>query len=115
MKKARGEVRRLLIVINELQSMIGNAQEYHGNDRDRNGFEKGQKILRKAFDLCVNTTGDYEPIVIKKKKLTADERRVIAKIALDAVITPKVLDEANEMHKRLSRVPFEELHREFTI
>jgi len=44
---------QLLRVVAELQSLIGEASAAHGNDRDPDGFEKGQAALRKAFGLCV--------------------------------------------------------------
>lgn len=43
------------------------------------------------------------------------KRRAIAKAEFDKVITPEVLEDAEKMHKRLSRVSHEELNREFTI
>jgi hypothetical protein len=45
--------KQLLKVIVELQDLIGKAQARHGNDRDPNGFEKGQKLLEEAFQLCL--------------------------------------------------------------
>ncbi|WP_224005378.1 hypothetical protein [Paraburkholderia tropica] len=45
--------RELLIVITELQSLIGQAQGQHANDRDRNSFEAGQKLLEQAHELCI--------------------------------------------------------------
>jgi len=65
--KARGKVRELLIVIGELQSLIGRAKESHYNDKDPDGFQKGQEALRKAFDICINATSAYEPIKKRKK------------------------------------------------
>jgi hypothetical protein len=63
--KARGEVRRLLIIIGELQSLIGCAKSNHENDRDPMSYENGQKQLREAFELCISATSKYEPIVIR--------------------------------------------------
>lgn len=61
-KIARGSVRRLLIVIGRLQNLIGGAEGHHENDRDPNGFARGQIKLREAFRLCVETTDEYEPV-----------------------------------------------------
>jgi hypothetical protein len=61
-KIARGNVRKLLLVINQIQDMSGQAWHYHQNDRDPNGFEKGQKLLEKINALCIETTGLYAPI-----------------------------------------------------
>lgn len=43
----------LLRVITELQNLVGQAMGTHANDRDRNGFEKGQKVLEEAHELCI--------------------------------------------------------------
>ena len=67
MVKARGEVRKLLIVIGKLQSLIGGAESNHNNDKDPCGFEKGQKKLREAFQLCIDATGNYDQIVERGK------------------------------------------------
>ena len=65
--KARGNTRKLLIVIGKLQSLIGSAESNHNNDRDPRGFENGQRALREAFQLCVNATSGYDPIIERKK------------------------------------------------
>ncbi|MGF6996717.1 hypothetical protein [Paraburkholderia sp. GAS32] len=43
----------LLKVVTELQHLIGEAHGQHANDRDRNSFEKGQKVLEQAHALCI--------------------------------------------------------------
>ncbi len=43
----------LLRIIGKLQNALGAAQNYHGNDRDPNGFERGQKLLEGSFQLCI--------------------------------------------------------------
>lgn len=43
----------LLRVITELQTLIGTAMSRHGNDRDPHGFEKGQRALEQAHNLCI--------------------------------------------------------------
>lgn len=50
-----------------------------------------------------------------RKHLTKKQRLDAAKAEFDKIITPEVLEQAEELHKKLSRVPFEEMHREFTI
>jgi hypothetical protein len=67
--KARGQVRKLLIVIGELQSLVGTARAFHENDRDPNGYVNGQDALTRAFELCLDATSEYEPIVLRGKKL----------------------------------------------
>jgi uncharacterized protein (DUF1778 family) len=43
----------LLRVVEELQNLIGQASAHHGNDRDPDSFELGQKALEQAHDLCI--------------------------------------------------------------
>jgi hypothetical protein len=45
----------------------------------------------------------------------SEEKLMEAKKAFDALITPEILKEAEKMHKRMRRISFEELHREFTM
>jgi len=45
-----------------VQDLVGRAIGYHGNDRDPNGFERGQSSLNEAFDLIVDMLGKYPPI-----------------------------------------------------
>lgn len=44
-----------------VQDLIGHADNCHGNDRDPNGFENGQKALRKAFQIVVEMLSKYPP------------------------------------------------------
>ena len=53
MTPRRPSRRDLLIVISELQGLISQAISAHGNDRDPDGFEKGQRGLAMAFEACV--------------------------------------------------------------
>jgi hypothetical protein len=52
---------------------------------------------------------------MKKRKLSRKQRLDLAKMEFDNIITPEVLEQAEELHKKMSRVSFEEMHREFTI
>lgn len=45
--------RDLLLVVTELQGLIGKAMTRHANDRDPDGYEKGQKLLEQAHALCI--------------------------------------------------------------
>lgn len=45
--------KELLMVITELQGLIGTALAAHGNDRNPSGFEKGQQVLQQAHELCI--------------------------------------------------------------
>jgi len=67
--KARGKTRELLLVIGDLQDKVGLARAYHYADTDPTGFEKAQSLLDEAFELCISTTGKYEPVEKPRKKL----------------------------------------------
>lgn len=54
--------RDLLVVIGRLQDIVSSAESCHGNDRDPNGFEKGQDLLKRAFRLCVSALGSDPPL-----------------------------------------------------
>lgn len=41
--------------------MLGGAHADHGNDRDPNGFEKGQDAIKEAFEICIDLLGKYPP------------------------------------------------------
>lgn len=56
------EVKQLLIVLNELQTLIGSAKGDHANDRDQSGWENGQLKLEAAFNICIETLGKYPQI-----------------------------------------------------
>jgi hypothetical protein len=48
-------------------------------------------------------------------KLSRKHRHDLAKQEFDKIITPKVLEEAEELHKQMSRISYEELHRQFNV
>ncbi len=60
MKQARGDARKLLQVLGEVQSLVGSARNDHYNDRSRIAFERAQKNLARAFDLCVAARSEYD-------------------------------------------------------
>jgi hypothetical protein len=64
--KARGKTRKLLIVIGTLQDKIGMARQFHYADTDPEGFTKAQALLDEAFELCIKTTGEYEPVELRQ-------------------------------------------------
>jgi hypothetical protein len=59
---ARGNIRKILLMVQEIQGLIGKARNNHQNDRDPQGFEKGQEQLQQAFDLCIKITDMYDLI-----------------------------------------------------
>lgn len=63
MSNRRRPTRRdLLVVIGRLQDLIGETDHRHGNDRDPNGFERGQRALKLAHKLCVDARSFDPPI-----------------------------------------------------
>lgn len=66
--KARGKIRKFLIVIGTIQDKVGMARQYHYADTDPEGFIKAQSLLDEAFDLCIKTTGEYEPVKLRQIK-----------------------------------------------
>lgn len=61
-RKARGEVRRLLQVIGELQELIGAAYGAYWTDRAVDRATKVIEPLEKAHSICLKTTGAYDPV-----------------------------------------------------
>lgn len=62
--KRRPTRRDLLVVIARLQDHIGRAQGYHGNDRDPDGFERGQEELKAAERLCHEAAAQDRPVKV---------------------------------------------------
>ena len=60
-KRARGEVKKLLIMILEVQNLVGKARGLHQNDRSQTSFEEAQNCLERAFALCVQATELFDP------------------------------------------------------
>jgi hypothetical protein len=49
------------------------------------------------------------------KKLSRKERLDLAQAEFDKIITPKVLEEAEQLSKQMRRISWEELNRPFTL
>jgi len=49
------------------------------------------------------------------KKLSRKERLDLAQAEFDKIITPEVLEEAEQLSKQMRRISWEELNRPFTI
>ena len=49
------------------------------------------------------------------KKLSRKERLDLAQAEFDKIITPEVLEEAEQLAKQMRRISWEELNRPFTI
>ena len=63
MKVARGKVRELLIIIGEIQNLVGVAKNVARNDRDKEQLTHLLELLDKAFKLCLEARSEYRPIV----------------------------------------------------
>lgn len=53
--------KELLVIITELQGLIGEAWSFHNNDRDAHGFEKAAKLLETAHNLCIEARAHDRP------------------------------------------------------
>lgn len=45
--------KEIMVVLSELQRLVGEASAHEANDRDLHGHEKCQKLLEVAHDLCI--------------------------------------------------------------
>jgi hypothetical protein len=62
MKKAKGEVKKLIIALGEIQNLIGKAKGVLWNDRNSNNIEETSILLEKAFEVCLKNRNEYYPI-----------------------------------------------------
>lgn len=62
MKQARGEIRRLLTLIGEIQDNVGKANAAIYDDRSPDAFAKCTAAVQKAHDLCIFATSKYYPL-----------------------------------------------------
>lgn len=60
--KARGNTRKILKNVEEVEKMIGLAKSLHDNDRDPQAHSKAQQALEKALELCYETRSLYDPL-----------------------------------------------------
>lgn len=60
--KARGNVRKLLVIVGEIQNKVGEATGVARNDRDPEQLDKLCKLLDDAFNLCLDARSRYDPI-----------------------------------------------------
>lgn len=62
MKIAKGNTRKIVKLVGEIQSLVGRSKGTVLNDRNPNMMDDLLPMLDKAFDLCLEITGMYEPI-----------------------------------------------------
>ena len=60
-RKARGQTKKLLTTIRELQTLAGRAKAIYQNDRDRYTADKLVPVLDEMFDKCLEASSEYEP------------------------------------------------------
>ncbi len=68
MEKPKPTRRDLIALLSWAANQAGCARNYHGNDRDNNGFEKGQDKLREIENRMFEAAGHFDPP--KKSKWT---------------------------------------------
>jgi hypothetical protein len=62
MKKAKGEVKKLIVALGEIQNLVGKAKGSLWNDRDANSLEEASDALDKAFEICLKHRNQYDPL-----------------------------------------------------
>ncbi len=62
MKIARGNTRKIVKLVGEIQTLVGSAKGTVLNDRNPNMMDDLLPMLDRAFGLCLDVTGMYEPI-----------------------------------------------------
>jgi len=60
--KARGNTRKLLKMVDEIQGHVSVAKGLAWDDRSTDRMKPLQDELDKAFELCVEITSMYEPV-----------------------------------------------------
>ena len=60
MKSTKGEVRRLLKALGEVQVLAGRAKNGYLNDRNPDRYSKVVPPLDEIFDICVRERGRFE-------------------------------------------------------
>ena len=61
-KIPRGNTRKLILYLGDIQTLIGRAKNSALNDRDTNQLEHVLEALEEAFNLCVEARSFYSPI-----------------------------------------------------
>lgn len=75
MKIAKGRTRKIVRLVGEIQALIGSAKGNVLNDRNPYAIDDAMQNLEKAFDLCLDITGMYEPIKERANTTCSGGRR----------------------------------------
>ena len=104
---------------NLIIQMIKEGKDKYGNEDPIEFISRMQRHKRRwegSMKLVASITKEPCSVNYGHEQEKENVRRLdIAMAEFNKVITPKVLEEAEELHKKLSRVSFEEMHREFTV
>ena len=63
-KRARGNARKIIVLVGDIQDLIGEAQGAYLNDRASDRAAKVLNALETAFGKCLEITGMYEPVEV---------------------------------------------------
>lgn len=77
MKIPRGNTRKLIIIIGEIQELAGKSLGV-AMYRDRNQAHKMQELLNKLLDLCIEATGMYAPVKARPTQRAAEGGKAAA-------------------------------------
>lgn len=61
--KAIGNTKKILLLVGQIQDRIGKAQVVATDDRDPQRMTKLLTALSGAFDICIEITGMYDPVI----------------------------------------------------
>lgn len=78
MKIAKGNTRKIVKLVGEIQTLVGIAKGTAMNDRNPNLMDDLLPALDKAFDLCLEITGMYEPIRERANKVLHSDAVIVA-------------------------------------
>lgn len=65
-KRARGNARKIIVLVGDIQDLIGEAQGAYLNDRASDRAAKVLNALETAFGKCLEITGMYEPVEVTR-------------------------------------------------
>lgn len=60
--KATGKIRQIVKRVGQIQNLVGKARGAYWNDRQADRAEAVITPLEEAFKLCLEITGEYDPI-----------------------------------------------------
>ena len=81
MKIARGNTRKIIVMVGEIQSLVSSSKGHVMNDRDPNSMDKILPALDKAFELCLEITGMYYQIETQANKACSGQEPLAERLA----------------------------------